>query len=327
MVGTRVGSIFGENVGENDGENVGENVGEINDQIPPPPYTFRWSRILSYLSPVDPVCIWLVVVVLRRRRTPSIVAAVASPCRRPSRQLLRDDATGHRAPPAAARGGSNAVVDSPSPSPSPSPSRPSSFPLSTPDIDRRRLHRLLLLLLHDFMGEFLREGVGGIGIGIDDDDGCGGGGPLPGLGIIPGGVVRFDEDRGRRSVPHIGWNGIVPRMESPVMRHVVVGSSSGVRQRTRDGSTLARCRGGTSSRRNSIRRRRPGGDQGGSVRRAQEGGEVDDDTGGGGGDGDASTTTSTTTTGGGGGGGGVRNLSRCNSRRGTTTRGPTRSHS
>ena len=77
--------------------------------------------------------------------------------------------------------------------------------------------------------DYSEEGVGGIGIGIDDDDGCGGGGPLPGLGIIPGVVVRFDEDGGRRSVPHIGWNGIVPRMESPVMRHVVVGSSSGVR--------------------------------------------------------------------------------------------------
>jgi glutamine amidotransferase/cyclase len=44
--------------------------------------------------------------------------------------------------------------------------------------------------------------------------------PLPGLGIIPGRVVRFDEDGGRRSVPHIGWNGIVSRQKSPATRHV-----------------------------------------------------------------------------------------------------------
>ncbi|KAL3800893.1 hypothetical protein ACHAW5_002044 [Stephanodiscus triporus] len=83
------------------------------------------------------------------------------------------------------------------------------------------------------------------GIDIDDDGGCGGGPPLPGLGIIPGGVVRFDEDGGRRSVPHIGWNGIVPRMVSPAMRHVVSSSSSsGARRRNDDDETKEEEEGG-----------------------------------------------------------------------------------
>ena len=37
---------------------------------------------------------------------------------------------------------------------------------------------------------------------------------VPGLGIIPGRVGRFDDSR--LSVPHIGWNGIKARQASPL---------------------------------------------------------------------------------------------------------------
>ena len=42
--------------------------------------------------------------------------------------------------------------------------------------------------------------------------------PLPGLGVVPGRVIKFDETK--RSVPHIGWNGVVPHQDSPAMRYV-----------------------------------------------------------------------------------------------------------
>lgn len=44
------------------------------------------------------------------------------------------------------------------------------------------------------------------------------GDPLPGLGVIPGKVVKFDETK--RSVPHIGWNGTIAHQTSPAMRYV-----------------------------------------------------------------------------------------------------------
>ena len=44
------------------------------------------------------------------------------------------------------------------------------------------------------------------------------GSPLPGLGVIPGKVIKFDEST--RSVPHIGWNGVIAHQHSPAMRYM-----------------------------------------------------------------------------------------------------------
>lgn len=41
---------------------------------------------------------------------------------------------------------------------------------------------------------------------------------IPGLGVIPGKVIKFDESK--MAVPHIGWNGRTLHQESPVLRHV-----------------------------------------------------------------------------------------------------------
>jgi glutamine amidotransferase/cyclase len=41
---------------------------------------------------------------------------------------------------------------------------------------------------------------------------------VPGLGIIPGKIIKFDSTS--RAVPHIGWNGMIPHQSSPVLRHV-----------------------------------------------------------------------------------------------------------
>eukprot|EP00567_Pseudictyota_dubia_P014395 CAMPEP_0197445152 /NCGR_PEP_ID=MMETSP1175-20131217/10442_1 /TAXON_ID=1003142 /ORGANISM="Triceratium dubium, Strain CCMP147" /LENGTH=340 /DNA_ID=CAMNT_0042976063 /DNA_START=70 /DNA_END=1089 /DNA_ORIENTATION=+ len=43
--------------------------------------------------------------------------------------------------------------------------------------------------------------------------------PLPGLGAVPGKVVKFDETQ-VGAVPHIGWNGRIDHQSSPVFRHV-----------------------------------------------------------------------------------------------------------
>jgi len=44
--------------------------------------------------------------------------------------------------------------------------------------------------------------------------------PVPGLGVVPGKVVRFNEDQGldrpRLKVPHMGWNKLEPRDDSPL---------------------------------------------------------------------------------------------------------------
>lgn len=42
--------------------------------------------------------------------------------------------------------------------------------------------------------------------------------PIPGLGVIPGKVVKFDETK--MAVPHIGWNGRVLHQNSPVLKYV-----------------------------------------------------------------------------------------------------------
>lgn len=42
--------------------------------------------------------------------------------------------------------------------------------------------------------------------------------PIPGLGVIPGKVIKFDETK--MVVPHIGWNGRVLHQESPVLKYV-----------------------------------------------------------------------------------------------------------
>ena len=47
--------------------------------------------------------------------------------------------------------------------------------------------------------------------------------PLPGLGVIPGKVIKFDDTK--RSVPHIGWNGVIPHQQSPAMRYIHSSSS------------------------------------------------------------------------------------------------------
>uniref|UniRef100_A0A7S3DLQ0 Imidazole glycerol phosphate synthase hisHF n=1 Tax=Entomoneis paludosa TaxID=265537 RepID=A0A7S3DLQ0_9STRA len=41
---------------------------------------------------------------------------------------------------------------------------------------------------------------------------------IPGLGVIPGKVIRFDSSK--MIVPHIGWNGRILHQESPVLQHL-----------------------------------------------------------------------------------------------------------
>lgn len=41
---------------------------------------------------------------------------------------------------------------------------------------------------------------------------------IPGLGVIPGKVIKFDETK--MAVPHIGWNGRIPHKESPILKYV-----------------------------------------------------------------------------------------------------------
>jgi glutamine amidotransferase/cyclase len=50
------------------------------------------------------------------------------------------------------------------------------------------------------------------------EEGCGQ--AIPGLGVIPGRVIKFDETH--MAVPHIGWNGRRVHQESGVLRHVSV---------------------------------------------------------------------------------------------------------
>jgi glutamine amidotransferase/cyclase len=42
--------------------------------------------------------------------------------------------------------------------------------------------------------------------------------PIPGLGVIPGKVIKFDETL--MSVPHIGWNGRILHQDSPLLKYV-----------------------------------------------------------------------------------------------------------
>lgn len=42
--------------------------------------------------------------------------------------------------------------------------------------------------------------------------------PIPGLGVIPGKVIKFDESK--MAVPHIGWNGRTLHQTSPVLQYV-----------------------------------------------------------------------------------------------------------
>jgi imidazole glycerol-phosphate synthase len=41
---------------------------------------------------------------------------------------------------------------------------------------------------------------------------------IPGLGVIPGKVIKFDETK--MAVPHIGWNGRILHQESPLLKYV-----------------------------------------------------------------------------------------------------------
>jgi glutamine amidotransferase/cyclase len=42
--------------------------------------------------------------------------------------------------------------------------------------------------------------------------------PIPGLGVIPGKVIKFDETS--MAVPHIGWNGRILHQDSPLLKYV-----------------------------------------------------------------------------------------------------------
>jgi len=53
---------------------------------------------------------------------------------------------------------------------------------------------------------------------FDTSDEFSDGNSIPGLGVIPGKVVKFDESK--MAVPHIGWNGRILHKTSPVMEHV-----------------------------------------------------------------------------------------------------------
>ena len=41
---------------------------------------------------------------------------------------------------------------------------------------------------------------------------------IPGLGVIPGKVIKFDETK--MAVPHIGWNGRILHQDSPVLKYL-----------------------------------------------------------------------------------------------------------
>jgi len=41
---------------------------------------------------------------------------------------------------------------------------------------------------------------------------------IPGLGVIPGKVIKFDDTK--MAVPHIGWNGRILHKESPVLKYI-----------------------------------------------------------------------------------------------------------
>ena len=41
---------------------------------------------------------------------------------------------------------------------------------------------------------------------------------IPGLGVVPGKVIKFDETK--MAVPHIGWNGRIIHQESPVLKYL-----------------------------------------------------------------------------------------------------------
>lgn len=60
---------------------------------------------------------------------------------------------------------------------------------------------------------------------------------LPGLGIIPGRVIKFDATT-TRSVPHIGWNGIMLHQQSPAMKYLHPTPSTTRRTTTTTGSEV-----------------------------------------------------------------------------------------
>ena len=69
-------------------------------------------------------------------------------------------------------------------------------------------------------------GVGVGGEGGEGDEGISGATKaLPGLGVVPGSVVRFDESE-VGAVPHIGWNGLIAHQKSPVFGSYASSSSS-----------------------------------------------------------------------------------------------------
>ena len=41
---------------------------------------------------------------------------------------------------------------------------------------------------------------------------------IPGLGVVPGKVIKFDDSK--MAVPHIGWNGRILHQKSPVLKYV-----------------------------------------------------------------------------------------------------------
>lgn len=52
------------------------------------------------------------------------------------------------------------------------------------------------------------------------DEGTEHGGPHQGLGWIPGQAKRFNIDESRYKIPHVGWNNITIRTQSPLFQHI-----------------------------------------------------------------------------------------------------------
>lgn len=80
------------------------------------------------------------------------------------------------------------------------------------------------------------------------------GGDTPGLGLIDGRVTRLSGPGGSERIPHVGWNGVIPQQDCPLMRGIQPGSDfyfvhSYHLQCAHDGNAVARtdyCGGFTS---------------------------------------------------------------------------------
>jgi glutamine amidotransferase/cyclase len=76
--------------------------------------------------------------------------------------------------------------------------------------------------LRDYLADYKRPYLG-ICLGMQtlfesSDEHEPGADPIPGLGVIPGKVIKFNETH--MAVPHIGWNGRILHQDSAVLKHV-----------------------------------------------------------------------------------------------------------